>query len=72
MELGGIPGSQWDAISRTPGGILGSTRRKLGQAEVEASLEQIEAMRIGYCFIIGATTLPTTALPSRGRRGARG
>ena len=53
VELGGIPGSWWDAISRTPGGILGSTRRKLGPDDVEASLEQIEAMRIGYCFIIG-------------------
>ena len=53
VELGGIPGSRWGAISRTPGGILGSTRTKLGPAEVEASLKQIEAMGIGYCFIIG-------------------
>ena len=53
VELGGIPGSRWDAISRTPGGILGSTRRKLGDSEAEASLKQIEAMSIGYCFIIG-------------------
>lgn len=53
VELGDIPGSRWDAISRTPGGILGSTRRKLGPNDVEASLEQIEAMGIGYCFIIG-------------------
>ena len=53
VEIGGIPGSRWDAISRTPGGILGSTRRKLDPAEVEASLKQIEATGIGYCFIIG-------------------
>ncbi len=53
VELGGIPGSRWDAISLTPGGILGSTRRKLGPSEVEESLKQIEAMGIGYCFIIG-------------------
>lgn len=53
MELGGIPGSRWDAISRTPGGILGSTRRKPGPAEVEASLKRIDALGIGYCFIIG-------------------
>ena len=53
VELGDIPGSRWDAISRTPGGVLGSTRRKLGPSEVEASLQQIEAMGIGYCFIIG-------------------
>ncbi len=53
VELGDIPGSRWDAISRTPGGILGSTRRKLGPGEIEASLRQIEAMGIGYCFIIG-------------------
>ncbi len=53
VELGGIPGSRWDAISRTPGGILGSTRRKLGPSEVDESLKQIEAMGIGYCFIIG-------------------
>ena len=53
VELGDIPGSRWDAISRTPGGILGSTRRKLGPAEVEASLKQIETMSIGYCSIIG-------------------
>ena len=53
LELGGIPGSRWDAISRTPGGILGSTRTKLGPDEAEASLKQIEAMGIGYCFIIG-------------------
>ena len=53
LELGGIPGSRWGAISRTPGGILGSTRTKLGPDEAEASLKQIEAMGIGYCFIIG-------------------
>ncbi len=53
FELGGIPGSRWDTISRTPGGILGSTRRKLGPSEVEASLGQVEAMGIGCCFIIG-------------------
>ena len=53
VELGGIPGSRWGAISRTPGGILGSTRRKLRPDEAEASLKQIEAMGIGYCFIIG-------------------
>ena len=53
VELGGIPGSRWDTISSTPGGILGSTRRKLGPAEVEASLEQVEAMGIGCCLIIG-------------------
>ena len=53
VELGGIPGSRWDAISRTPGGILGSTRRKLGDSEAKASLNRIEAMGIGYCFIIG-------------------
>ena len=53
VELGGIPGSRWDAISRTPGGILGSTRRKLGPSEVDEPLKQIEAMGIGYCFIIG-------------------
>ena len=53
VELDGIPGSRWDAISRTPGGILGSTRKKLAPAEVEASLRQIEARGIGYCFIIG-------------------
>ncbi len=53
VELGGVPNSRWDAISQTPGGILGSTRKKLGSAEVEASLEQVEANRIGCCFIIG-------------------
>ena len=52
-ELDGIPGSRWDTISRTPGGVLGSTRKKLGPAEVEASLKQIEAKGIGCCFIIG-------------------
>ena len=53
VELGDISSSRWDAISRTPGGVLGSTRTKLGPAELEASLRQVEAMGIGYCFIIG-------------------
>ncbi len=53
VALGDIPSSRWDAISRTPGGVLGSTRTKLGPDGVEASLRQIEAMGIGYCFIIG-------------------
>ena len=53
VELGDIPSSRWDAISLTPGGVLGSTRTKLGPAEVEAALKQIEANGIGYCFIIG-------------------
>lgn len=53
VDLEGISGSRWDIISRTPGGVLGSTRRKLGPAEVEASLKQIEARDVGCCFIIG-------------------
>ncbi len=71
LELGGMSGSQWSRIARTPGAALGSTRRKAAPEEVEAALEQLDANGVGYCFIIGGNDSAETghALQA-GARGA--
>ncbi len=53
IPLSGLSGDRLRRIARTPGAALGSSRRMLRQEDVPALMDALEALSVGYCFIIG-------------------
>ncbi len=51
----------WKSVSATPGAVLGSGRRSLGDEDVPAALDTLEKHRIGYVFTIGGNDSADTA-----------
>ena len=51
----------WKSVSGTPGAVLGSGRRSLGDEDVPAVLKTLEKHRIGYVFTIGGNDSADTA-----------
>ncbi len=45
--------AEWSRTARTPGGALGSTRRKLSTEDIPVVLQLVEKKAIRWCFIIG-------------------
>ena len=53
VDLGGLSKTWWERVARTPGAILGSTRRRLRDDEVTTVLDVLSNNGIRYWFIIG-------------------
>ena len=53
MDLRRPSKSWWERTARTPGAVLGSSRRMLKPSDVPTILHVLEKHGIGYCFIIG-------------------
>ena len=60
IDLGRISKSKWDAIAQTPGAALGSTRRKLTEADESILLKILKEKDIRFLFIIGGNDSATT------------
>ncbi len=52
-DLTDLSPSDWNRVARTPGAVLGSTRRKLAADDVPAILDLLGSHKIGYWFTIG-------------------
>ena len=52
-DLTDVSPSTWKRVARTPGAVLGSTRRKLAPADVPGILDLLARHKIGYWFLIG-------------------
>ena len=53
IDLSGQVKARWDRIARTPGAVLGSSRRKLKAEDVTPVMEVLSKHDIRYLFIIG-------------------
>jgi 6-phosphofructokinase 1 len=53
IGLSGRSDAWWERTRRTPGAVLGSSRRRLGPEDIPAVLEILSEYGIGYCFAIG-------------------
>ena len=53
IDLSGQAKARWDRIARTPGAVLGSSRRKLKAEDVTPVMEVLSKHAIRYLFIIG-------------------
>ena len=62
IDLTGRSQRSWQAVARTPGAALGSSRRKLTRDDAATVLEVLDARGIGYCFIIGGNDSADTGL----------
>ena len=60
IDLRRTPASEWRRIARTPGAVLGSTRRKLRDEDVQPVLDVLRKHNIGCWFIIGGNDSATT------------
>ena len=71
IDLTGRSQRSWQAVARTPGAALGSSRRKLTRDDAATVLEVLDAQDIGCCFIIGGNDSADTGLGiSREAQGA--
>ena len=52
-DLTDVSPSTWKRVARTPGAVLGSTRRKLAPGDVPVILDLLARHKIGYWFLIG-------------------
>ena len=52
-DLTDVLPATWKRVARSPGAVLGSTRRKMAPADVPAILDVLARHKIGYWFIIG-------------------
>ena len=53
VDLGRYSKSWWQRAARTPGAVLGSSRRKLADEDVPVALANLIRWRVGFLFIIG-------------------
>ena len=53
---------EWSRTARTPGGALGSTRRKLTDEDIPAILRLLDEKELRWCLIIGGNDSAETAL----------
>ena len=60
IDLRCTPVDEWRRIARTPGAVLGSTRRKLRDEDVQPILDTLRKHDIGCWFIIGGNDSATT------------
>ena len=60
IDLRRTPADEWRRIARTPGAVLGSTRRKLRDEDVQPVLDTLRKHNIGCWFIIGGNDSATT------------
>ena len=60
IDLRRTPADEWQRISRTPGAVLGSTRRKLRDEDVQPILDTLRKHDIACWFIIGGNDSATT------------
>ncbi len=67
IGLSGRSNAWWERTKRTPGAVLGSSRRKLRPEEVPTVLDILSEYGIGYCFAIGGNDSADT-----GHRISRG
>ncbi|MCY4579811.1 MAG: diphosphate--fructose-6-phosphate 1-phosphotransferase [Chloroflexi bacterium] len=60
IDLRRTPADEWLRIAHTPGAVLGSTRRKLRDEDVQPILHTLRKHNIGCWFIIGGNDSATT------------
>ena len=60
IDLRRTPADEWRRIARTPGAVLGSTRRKLRDEDVQPILDTLRKHDIACWFIIGGNDSATT------------
>ena len=60
IDLRRTPSDEWRRIARTPGAVLGSTRRKLRGEDVQPILDTLRKHNITCWFIIGGNDSATT------------
>ena len=60
IDLRRTPSDEWRRIARTPGAVLGSTRRKLRDEDVQPILDTLRKHNITCWFIIGGNDSATT------------
>jgi 6-phosphofructokinase len=60
IDLSRTPADEWQRIAHTPGAVLGSTRRKLHDEDVQPILNTLRKHNIGGWFIIGGNDSATT------------
>jgi 6-phosphofructokinase len=60
LDLGTYSAARWQAIARTPGAALGSTRRKLDSEDVSAVLRVLSSRGIGQIHVIGGNDSAAT------------
>ena len=60
IDLSRTPADEWQRIAQTPGAVLGSTRRKLHDEDVQPILNTLRKHNIGCWFIIGGNDSATT------------
>ncbi len=53
IDVGAYSENALARVARTPGGALGSTRRKLRPDDIDAIIDALKRHGIRYCFIIG-------------------
>lgn len=53
LDLSGIRDSVLDRIARTPGAVLGSTRHKLRDDEIQLLFQRLASLHISHWFIVG-------------------
>ena len=60
IDLRRTPDAEWRRIANTPGAVLGSTRRKLRDEDVQPILDTLRKHNIGCWFIIGGNDSAAT------------
>ena len=60
IDLRRAPAEEWRRIAHTPGAVLGSTRRKLRDEDVQPILDTLRKHAIGCWFIIGGNDSAAT------------
>ena len=60
LDLRRTPADEWQRIAHTPGAVLGSTRRKMRDEDVQPVLDTLRKHNIGCWFIIGGNDSATT------------
>ena len=60
LDLRRTPADEWQRIAHTPGAVLGSTRRKMRDEDVQPVLDTLRMHDIGCWFIIGGNDSATT------------
>ena len=60
IDLRRTPAAEWQRIARTPGAVLGSTRRRLRDEDVQPILDTLREHDIGCWFIIGGNDSAAT------------
>ena len=62
IDLGRRTKSWWERTARTPGAVLGSSRRSLDNDDIQAVLDTLPKLQVGYVFIIGGNDSAETGL----------